>query len=91
VLVVMVREDARIVRPRKDRPADVKREMLAAARDIKRRGRELERAQAKVRKDRDRAIVRAVRGGMPVADVGAAFGLSQQRVSQIVRESRSSI
>ena len=78
-------QDARIVRPLKERPADVKRELLAAARDLKGRRRELERAQGKLQRERDAAIRRAVRGGMPVADVGAAFDISQQRVSQIVR------
>ena len=74
-----------MVRPRKERPVDVKREMLTAARDLKRRGRELERAQGKLQRERDAAIRKAVRGGMPVADVGDAFDISQQRVSQIVR------
>lgn len=77
-------KDARIVRPRKVRPAAAKREMLEAAREIKRRERELEGPRAELRRDRDRAIVRAVKAGMPMADVGAAFGLSEPRVSQIV-------
>jgi DNA-directed RNA polymerase specialized sigma subunit len=84
-------EDTRIVRPRKERPADVKREMLAAARGYKRRNRELERAVAKLQKERDAAIAKAVKGGMPVADVGAAFDISQQRVSQIIRAHRRSV
>ena len=62
--------------------------MLAAARDLKRPGRELERAQTKLQKERDAAIRKAVKGGMPVADVGAAFDISQQRVSQIVQAGR---
>lgn len=86
-MVILVK-DARIVRPRKERPADVKKEMLAAARDYKRRQRDLERDQAKLQRERDAAIAKAVKGGMPVADVGAAFGLSQQRVSQILHGRR---
>ena len=62
--------------------------MLAAARDLKRRGRELERAQTKWQKERDAAIRTAVKGGMPLADVGDAFEISQQRVSQIVQGGR---
>jgi DNA-directed RNA polymerase specialized sigma24 family protein len=62
--------------------------MLAAARDLKRRSRELERAQAKLQKERDAAIRKAVKGGMPLADVGEAFDISQQRVSQIVQAGR---
>lgn len=62
--------------------------MLAAARDYKRRQCELERAQTTLQKERDTAIVKAVKGGMPVADAGAAFGISQQRVSQIVLRAR---
>jgi hypothetical protein len=81
---------ASIARPRKERPADVKREMLAAARDYKRQAREHERANAQLQRERDKAIRRAVRGGMPVADVGKAFGLTQQRVSQIVRSVKRS-
>jgi hypothetical protein len=53
--------------------------MLATARDYKRRAKELERAGTRLQRDRDKAIRKAVKGGMPVADVGDAFGLSQQR------------
>ena len=63
--------------------------MLTAARDLKRRGRELERAQAKLQRERDTAIRKAVKGGMPVADVGEAFEISQQRVSQIIHAGKS--
>ena len=81
-------DDERIVRPRKERPTQAKAEMLAAARDIKRRSREAEKTQRKLVKDRDTAIRKAVKAGMPVADVGEAFGLSQQRVSQILKGTR---
>ena len=47
--------------------------MLTAARDLKWWGRELARAQAKLQKERDAAIRKVVRGGMPAADVGEAF------------------
>jgi DNA-directed RNA polymerase specialized sigma subunit len=62
--------------------------MLAAARELKRRGREVEKAQTKLQKERDAAIRKAVKAGMPVADVGEAFGITQQRVSQILKRSR---
>ena len=55
------------------------------AREIRKRSKQLERDQERLRRDRDRAIARAVKGGMPVADVGEAFGISQQHVSQIVK------
>jgi hypothetical protein len=71
--------DGAIARPRKERPQEAKREMLATARDYKRRAKELERAGTRLQRDRDKAIRKAVKGGMPVADVGDAFGLSQQR------------
>jgi hypothetical protein len=62
--------------------------MLAAARELKRRGREVEKSQRKLVKDRDAAIRKAVKAGMPLTDVGEAFGLSQQRVSQILKGTR---
>jgi DNA-directed RNA polymerase specialized sigma subunit len=62
--------------------------MLAAARELKRRGREVEKSQRKLLKDRDAAIRKAVKAGMPVADVGEAFGITQQRVSQILKGTR---
>ena len=80
--------DGAIARPRKERPQEAKREMLATARDYKRRAKELERAGTRLQRDRDKAIRKAVKGGMPVADVGDAFGLSQQRVSQIIHSDK---
>ncbi len=83
------RSEASVVpRPRKERPAQAKAEMLAAAREVKRRGREVEKSQRKLVRDRDAAIRKAVKAGMPVADVGEAFGITQQRVSQILKRSR---
>jgi hypothetical protein len=77
-----------VVRPRKERPAQAKAEMLAAARELKRRGGEVEQSQRKLVRDRDAAIRKAVKAGMPVADVGEAFGITQQRVSQILKGTR---
>jgi hypothetical protein len=80
--------DGAIARPRKERPEAVKRAMVAAARDYKRQAKELERAGNRLQRDRDKVIREAVKGGMPVADVGDAFGLSQQRVSQIIHSDK---
>jgi len=54
-------DDERIVRPRNERPTQARAEMLAAARDIKRRSREAEKTQRKLVKDRDTAIRKASR------------------------------
>lgn len=48
----------------------------------------MEKSQRKLVKDRDAAIRKAVKAGMPLTDVGEAFGLSQQRVSQILKGTR---
>ena len=50
-------EAVAVARPRKERPAQAKAEMLAAARELKQRAREVERAQRKLVRDRDAEVI----------------------------------
>jgi hypothetical protein len=82
------RDDAAIPRPPKPRPADVRRQLVAAARDLERRQRDLDSAAERLRRERDEAIRSAAAGGLPLADIGAIVGLTQARVSQIIKGRR---
>jgi hypothetical protein len=62
-------------------------ELKAAARDYARRERELDRARQRLRKDRLKAMRKAHKAGIPAADIGAEFGISKQRVLQLLRGS----
>jgi hypothetical protein len=62
-------------------------DLKAAARDYARRERELDRARERLRKDRLKAMRKAQKGGVPAADIGEAFGISKQRVIQLLRGS----
>ena len=67
--------DGAIARPRKERPQEAKREMLATARDYKRQAKDLERAGTRLQRERDKGIRKAVKGGMPVADAFSLLSL----------------
>ena len=60
--------------------------MLSAfMRGYAKREAKLERERDALREERDEAIRRAHQGGMTMDEIAAVVGLSQQRVSQIIR------
>ena len=75
-----------IARPRKQRPAAAMRELSAFARTHEAKRKRLEAQQAKLRAERDAAVIKAYRAGIPLVDIAAALSLSHQRVSELVRQ-----
>ena len=61
------------------------RQLAAKARDLRRREDELERQMDAVREERDEAIREAARHKVPMRTIARTFGLSHQRVHQIVQ------
>ena len=61
------------------------RQLAAQARDLRRREEELERQLEAVREERDEAIRQASRAKVPMRTIARTFGLSHQRVHQIVQ------
>jgi uncharacterized coiled-coil DUF342 family protein len=61
------------------------RQLAATARSLRRREDELERQLEDVREERDEAIRQASRDRVPMRAIARAFGLSHQRVHQIVQ------
>ena len=59
--------------------------MTAFAAEYARREAELEKLGEKLRTDRDKAIRRAYKGGLPMSDIATVLELTHQRVSQIIR------
>jgi outer membrane murein-binding lipoprotein Lpp len=72
-----------------ERPVDsgrpTQRQLAAKARDLRRREEELERQMDAVREERDEAIRQAARAKVPMRTIARTFGLSHQRVHQIVQ------
>jgi len=66
----------------------VRDELAQAASDIKRRQHAHKAKGQEIRRDRDEAIRKAAAGGLPLADIGDVFDLSESRVSRIVRRRR---
>lgn len=72
--------------PRPKRKAPEARAALAAfATEHARREAELEKLAEKLRTDRDKAIRRAYKDGLPMSAIAEVLAISHQRVSQIVR------
>jgi hypothetical protein len=62
------------------------RELKQAARDYKRRSERHAAETARLRDNRFRAIQRAHAAGLPASEIGAAYGISKQRVLEILNE-----
>lgn len=74
-----------VPRPPKERPPEARRRLERFARDHERRERKHEEAGERLRAQRDEAIRRAYREGLPLVDIAAVLGLSHQHVSRITR------
>lgn len=75
-----------MARPRSVTPPDVRKSLIAFERSFRRRSEALEAELEQLRAKRDEAIREAYAGGMPMKEIGDVFGLSHQRVYQIVSE-----
>mgnify|MGYP001461116000 CR=1 FL=1 len=64
---------------------DARRRLSAFAREHARRQTEIERTRERLREERDDAIRHAYEAGMTMDEIAAIVGLSQQRISQIIR------
>jgi DNA-directed RNA polymerase specialized sigma subunit len=73
-----------ISRPKRKAP-EARAALTAFAADHARREGELERVAEKLRADRDKAIRRAYKDGLPMSAIAEVLAISHQRVSQIVR------
>jgi hypothetical protein len=72
-------------RPRQARPPQARARLERFARDYERRERQQAEARAKLRAQRDEAIRRAYRDGLPIRDIAAIVDLSHQHISRIAR------
>jgi DNA-directed RNA polymerase specialized sigma24 family protein len=61
------------------------RELLAFERAYRRRLAELDARLEQLRADRDEAMMRAYRAGIPIVEIAQVFTISHQRVSALVR------
>lgn len=59
--------------------------MATFATDYARREADLQKIAGKLRADRDKAIRKAYRDGLPMSAIAEVLAISHQRVSQIVR------
>jgi DNA-binding NarL/FixJ family response regulator len=77
-------DDLCIPRPKRKAP-EARAALATFAADYARREAELGRIAEKLRTDRDKAIRRAYRDGLPMSAIAEVLAISHQRVSQIVR------
>lgn len=75
---------SRIPRPKRKAP-EARAALAAFAAEYGRREAELERLAEALRADRDKAIRRAYKDGLPMSGIAEVLAISHQRVSQIVR------
>lgn len=73
-----------ITRPKRSAP-EAHSQLTAFAEEYARRDSELRRLGERLRGDRDQAIRKAYKDGLPMADIARILDRSHQRISQIVR------